>query len=160
MRKVAEFVSPEATRVRDFIPGTSWTYHQIKGKTFASLICFEVLDDDFVRKGLTNTDFVVVQTNNATFGKSPQAAQQLQIIRARAAESGKDFAAVSTTGFSAHIDRQGKILEEAGQFQQTFLPMSVEIHEGRTQAMRLGSWVWLVIFLIAAAVRLRRVFSR
>ena len=41
----------------------------LKGKTFQSFICFEVLDDDHVRAGAKDMDFLIAQTNNATFVK-------------------------------------------------------------------------------------------
>ena len=114
LRSIAELVTPEAKRVRDFQAGNKWVLHEIAGEKFASVICFEVLDDDFIANGAKEANFLVAQTNNATFGTSPQALQQLQIVRARAAQFHRDFAVVSTTGFTAHIDAEGNIAEEIG----------------------------------------------
>ncbi len=68
IRKVAEFIAPEAKRVRDFQAGSEWVDHEVAGRKFESIICFEILDDDFIKEGLANVEFVVAQTNNATFG--------------------------------------------------------------------------------------------
>ncbi|MBU3715922.1 MAG: apolipoprotein N-acyltransferase [Candidatus Nanopelagicaceae bacterium] len=160
IRKVAEFVSAEAKRVKDFQPGKEWIHHQVSGRTFQSVICFEVLDDDFIREGLSKAEFVVAQTNNATFGKSPQARQQLQIIRARAAEFQRDFSVVSTTGFTAHVDSKGEIVKSLEQFKAGTLEMNLETHEERSLASRIGSWAWVGVFLAALAVSRRSVFSR
>ena len=160
IRAVAEFIAPEAKRVRDFQPGSKWIDHEVAGRGFQSVICFEVLDDDFIREGLANVEFVVAQTNNATFGRSPQARQQLQIIRARAAEFQRDFAVVSTTGFTAHVNSKGEIVNSLEQFKPGSLEMNLETRQERSLASKLGSWAWVGLFLVALAMQRRSVFSR
>ena len=160
IRGIAEFVSPEARRVRDFQSGSEWINHEVSGRVFQSIICFEVLDDDFIREGLSRAEFVVAQTNNATFGRSPQARQQLQIVRARAAEFQRDFAVVSTTGFTAHVNSKGEMVESLEQFVPGSLEMVLETREERALASRIGSWAWIGIFLMTLAVNRRSVFSR
>ena len=160
IRSIAEFIAPEAKRVRDFQPGERWIHHEIAGNRFQSIICFEVLDDDFLRTGLKDSQFTVAQTNNATFGKSPQARQQLQIIRARAAEFQRDFAVVSTTGFTAHINGRGEIADSLDQFDSGILEMEVETRSGETLASGINSWFWLGIFILALIANRRSVFAR
>ena len=160
IRGIAEFISPEARRVRDFQSGSEWINHEVSGRVFQSIICFEVLDDDFIREGLSRAEFVVAQTNNATFGRSPQARQQLQIVRARAAEFQRDFAVVSTTGFTAHVNSKGEMVEFLEQFVPGSLEMVLETREKRSMASRIGSWAWIGIFLVTLAVNRRSVFSR
>ncbi|NDE48502.1 MAG: hypothetical protein EB019_06035, partial [Actinobacteria bacterium] len=149
-----------ARRVRDFQSGSEWINHEVSGRVFQSIICFEVLDDDFIREGLSRAEFVVAQTNNATFGRSPQARQQLQIVRARAAEFQRDFAVVSTTGFTAHVNSKGEMVESLEQFVPGSLEMILETREERALASRIGSWAWIGIFLVTLAVNRRSVFSR
>jgi apolipoprotein N-acyltransferase len=160
LRSIAEWVSPEAKRVRDFQAGSEWVLHEIAGSKFLAVICFEVLDDDFINEGAREANFLVAQTNNATFGTSPQAMQQLQIIRARAAQLQREFAVVSTTGFTAHVDAKGKIVEKLEQFQPGTLDMVVKDHEERTLANRLNSWFWVAVFFLALFRSRRSVFSR
>ena len=161
LRSWAEAISPYATNVRDFQSGNSWVKHRVKGIPFQSLICFEILDDDHVRAGAYGAVFLVAQTNNATFGTSSEAAQQLQITRARAAELGRDFVVASTTGFTAHIDSLGNIQEIAPQFEPRALTMNVSAVDAdqRTPASRIPSWNWVVILglvLLRAAWLYRR----
>jgi apolipoprotein N-acyltransferase len=160
LRSIAEWVSPEAKRVRDFQAGSEWVLHEIAGGKFLAVICFEVLDDDFINEGARQVDFLVAQTNNATFGTSPQAMQQLQIIRARAAQLQREFAVVSTTGFTAHVDAKGKIVEKFEQFQPGTLDMVIKSHQERTLANRLNSWFWVAVFFLALFISRRSVFSR
>lgn len=160
IRTISEFVASEAAQVRDFHPGVEWVLHRVAGADFVSLICFEILDDDFVRSGVKEAQFVVAQTNNATFGRSAQAAQQLQITRARAAELGKDFAVVSTTGFTAYVTRDGSLASKLEQFKPGTLAMTLGVYQGRTWAWYLGSWFWVGLFLAATSYRYRSVFTR
>jgi len=144
MRRLAEAISPYAEQVNDFLPGNKWIKHLVNGAPFQSLICFEILDDDHAKDGAQGSSFLVAQTNNATFGESSEAAQQLQITRARAAESGREFAVVSTTGFTAHIDNRGKVLGSLPQFLPDQLTMKIDLVEPEraTLAQRLESWMW------------------
>ncbi|NCZ58105.1 MAG: apolipoprotein N-acyltransferase, partial [Actinobacteria bacterium] len=93
------------------------------------------------------------QTNNATFGRSNEAAQQLQITRSRAAESGRDYVVVSTTGFTAHVDSRGKVVARAPQFAADSLTMKVRLQEPskETPAQKLNSWFWVVSLGLAMA---------
>ena len=155
LRWIAERVSPFARQVRDFIPGDNWMPHKINGWKFQSFICFEVLDDDHIKNGANGMDFLIAQTNNATFGDSAQAAQQLQITQARAAELRKDFSVVSTTGYSAHIDSQGKIVKSAPKFEPKALDMILGKSGSESLASRLGSEFWLLVALIGVALGTR-----
>ena len=161
LRTMAEAISPYAQSVRDFVPGTRWVKHHVSGIPFQSLICFEVLDDDHAKSGAKGTAFVVAQTNNATFGRSNEAAQQLQITRSRAAESGRNFVVVSTTGFTSHLDSRGKVVAMAKQFNAEALTMKVRLvaPESINLAQRLNSVTWtlgLLLILGLARVRFNR----
>ncbi|MEY3685424.1 MAG: hypothetical protein RJB00_374, partial [Actinomycetota bacterium] len=147
LRSISEMISPLARQVRDFIPGDNWVKHKVNGIQFQSFICFEVLDDDHIQSGAVNAEFLVAQTNNATFGDSYQAAQQLQITRARAAELSRQFAVVSTTGFTAHIDQNGNVLTVAEQFRPVALEMEIKAFKDRATTVR-GSYTWVGILSV------------
>lgn len=151
LRSLAESVSPYAARINDFVPGSNWVKHRVANAPFQSLICFEVLDDDHVKLGAKGASFLVAQTNNATFGTSSEAAQQLQITRARAAETKREIAVVSTTGFTAHLASNGKILANAPQFAAAELTMTISLIEPATQtpAQRAHSWAWALILMLS-----------
>jgi len=165
LRSISEIISPLARQVRDFIPGDNWVKHKVNNIEFQSLICFEVLDDDHIQSGAVNAEFFVAQTNNATFGDSYQAAQQLQITRARAAELSRQFAVVSTTGYTAHIDQNGKVLTAAEQFKPVALEMEIEAFKDRATTVR-GSLFWTGILSVLSLLcvfgqrRSRLVYNR
>jgi apolipoprotein N-acyltransferase len=160
LRSFAEWIAPEAKRVVNFKPGKKPVLFAVKGSDFATLICFELLDDDLVRQSATGASFLINQTNNATFGRSNQASQQLQIARSRSAELGKDLIAVSTTGFTAHISNSGQILKELPQFQSGALTTEVRLHNSRSPASYLPSWIWWAVALLTVAFPWFRKFSR
>ena len=165
LRSISEIISPLARQVRDFIPGDNWVKHRVNNIEFQSLICFEVLDDDHIQSGAVNAEFFVAQTNNATFGDSYQAAQQLQITRARAAELSRQFAVVSTTGYTAHIDQNGNVLTVAEQFRPVALEMEIEAFKDRATTVR-GSLFWtgilsvLYLLCVFGQRRSRLVYNR
>ena len=156
LRQIAEYISPQAKRVRNFVSGETWVLHDVVDAKLLPVICFELLDDDHLRSGVKLADIIVNQTNNATFGKSNQAAQQLQIAQARSAEFSKETFAVSTTGFTAHISNEGEILQKLPRFQSDYLEATVNRYEGQTIASRLSSWIWVgFLSLLIVLARLR-----
>lgn len=166
LRTFAEFISNQARSVTNFIPGKGWVFHTVtkngKSHRFASIICFEVLDDDLIRSAV-KAEFFIAQTNNATFGRTPQAAQQLQITQARAAELSKSIMTVSTTGFTSLIARNGEIAREIPQFSPGYLQADVEMSASKSFAARFGSVIWIVILSLGAGLCLwsrRSVFTR
>ena len=148
VRKLAESISSYAKQVNDFVPGTRFQNVELNNWKMQSFICFEILDDDHVKKGAQGMDFLIAQTNNATFGNSSQAAQQLQITRARAAELKKEFSVVSTTGFTAHLSNTGEILEELNQFESSSLEMNMERSVGQSWAAQLSTTQWAILALL------------
>lgn len=152
LRTLAEFVTPEAKYVRNFIAGDQWVLHKVNNAKLLSVICFEILDDDHLKNGASSSEIIINQTNNATFGRSNQAAQQLQIARSRAAELGKEILSVSTTGFTAQIDNQGKIVKEIPQFDAGYLDAELQRFEGETWASRLNSWFWAGFLLLLMGI--------
>ena len=76
LRAIAEFVSPLAKTVTDFIPGNGRVTHKISGFNIGPIICYEIIDDDLVRDMARNSQALIVQNNNATFANTAQSAQQ------------------------------------------------------------------------------------
>lgn len=155
VRSLVERLSPLAERVVDFQPGSNWAFHNLGSAKFAAVICFEVLDDDLIRRAAT-ADFFALLTNNATFGESPQASQQLQIAQARAAELNREIAVVSTIGHTAKINYHGEITDRIPQFAPGVLATEVNLYDRETLASKSTSWGWTIgLFALLLASRLR-----
>ena len=155
LRTLAERLSPYAKEIKDFDAGVDPIVFQIDNHEFRSLICYELLDDRFSVQN--NMDFLIIQTNNATFGDTAQLDQQLNIGKVRAAESSRHIGYVSTTGTSSFINSDGKIESKLDKFNPGTLVSNINISSGSTYAQRYG---WLVeplaIMALLALLMIRR----
>jgi apolipoprotein N-acyltransferase len=130
------------------------------------VICFEVAYDGIVRESVTEgAEVLVVQTNNASFGRSPESTQQLAMSRFRAVELGRATVQVSTVGVSAVIAPNGAVAQETDLFTADQLVATLPLRQSLTPAARLGQWPgWITAGLgvvvtiagMAGALRIRR----
>lgn len=126
LRKLTERISPLAAGIRDFIPGEKPSLHKLGDIEFSPLICYEILDDSVVKSAVKVSNVGIVQTNNATFGKSWQSPQQFQMTRVRAYEYQIPFIVAATTGYSALIGENGKVVSKLPLYDQGAIEVSVE----------------------------------
>ena len=141
LRSIAEFVSPLAKNVTDFQAGKTFKIFNVGDARISPIICFEILDDNLIREGFRESNLIVAQTNNATFGKSSESDQQLKITRARAIESGLSIIAVSTVGNTALIDPTGKIVDILPKYAAGILYGEVNLTNSNTSALWFSAWV-------------------
>ncbi len=114
------------------------------------VICFEVAYDHLVADVVdAGADIIAVQTNNATFGFTNEAPQQLAMGRIRAVEHGRTVLSASTTGISAIIMPDGEIVDRTGMFQPGILVADVPLRSGSTVASAVRYWPELVVSLAA-----------
>ena len=139
LRTLAEKLSPYAKQINDFDAGSNSVVFRIDNNEFRTLICYELLDDRFSVEN--DKDFLLVQTNNATFGDTAQLDQQLNIGQIRAAETARNIGYVSTTGTTSFINPDGKIEAQLEKFSPGTLVSEINISSGSTYAQRYG---WLV----------------
>ncbi|MGH3545179.1 MAG: apolipoprotein N-acyltransferase, partial [Mycobacteriales bacterium] len=138
---------------RDFAAGDRPGVMQLGPVAIGDVICFEVAYDDITADVMTDdTQLFVVQTNNATFGKSAQSSQQLAMVRLRAVEHGRFAVMASTTGISAIVSPRGTLLESTELFTAQVLLREVQLSVSRTLATTVGAWPERVLSLLAAFV--------
>ena len=146
LRSIAKYFSPFVDDVKDFSPGTSDVVHNVDNAVLGPIICYELIDDSYINRISRQSNLLVVQTNNATFGTSAQSAQQLSISRIRAIENHRDLVSVSTTGISAVIDSQGNIVKSTTSNQPDHLFADSKLYSDQTLANKLGNWTfWLTL---------------
>jgi apolipoprotein N-acyltransferase len=118
------------------------------------VICFEIAYDTEVRDAVVAGGRVlVVQTNNATYGRTGQPEQQLAMTRLRAVEHGRAVLVAATSGISAVIAPDGTVDAEAPEFVADSLVRQVPLRDSLTVSDRLGAWPeWLLALLGALAV--------
>jgi apolipoprotein N-acyltransferase len=131
------------------------------------VICYEVGFDGLVSSEVNaGANLLAVQTNDATFevdGQRGETLQQLAMARIRAVESNRAVVVASTTGVSAIIAPDGRLIAHSGTWQRAVLEARVPLVSQRTLADRIGAWPQAVIVALtlaalawAAAVTLRR----
>jgi apolipoprotein N-acyltransferase len=153
LRSLASVISPYTDRVKDFEPGNGQVFFKVKAAVIAPVICFELVDDELLHKAALSSNILAVQTNSATFGMSAESTQQLAMTRVRAIEHGRNIVSVSTTGYSAVIDFNGKVLQKTSMGTAESIRAEVELLEGKTPRNAAGDWaligVLMVLFVIA-----------
>jgi apolipoprotein N-acyltransferase len=155
LRSVAEKVSQYSAQITDFSAGEQNVVFDVNNRKFNTLICYELINDSFVSEA-TN-DFLVVQTNNATFGNTSQLDQQHNIARVRALESARDIAYVSTTGTTSFISSQGRILSSLDKFKPATLKGQINTSRGPTYRQSLGHLVEPLAIIALLGLLLLRV---
>ncbi|CAB4706138.1 unannotated protein [freshwater metagenome] len=161
LRSLAAEISPLAVSVEDFSPGTTSKIFTIKEARIAPVICFELLDDRLLSNAGKNSNLIVVQTNSATFGKSPESLQQLAISRVRAIEHQRNILSVSTTGVSAVIDYKGNVDNQTRMHESAHIFTSTALINSQSPRDRAGNWALvgvLIWLLIICAGPLRRYY--
>ena len=123
----------------DFVHGKKVGLLHLGGVPVGDVICFEVAYDGIVRSTVTaGARLVVVQTNNASFGRKGESQQQLAMTRLRAVEHGRTTIQVSTSGQSAIVAPDGRILTSSGLYEPAALTSTVPLRSSLTLADRLG----------------------
>ena len=161
LRSLASLISPYTDRVTDFEPGQAQVLFKVKDAVIAPIICFELVDDQLLVDAARSSNILAVQTNSATFGMSAESAQQLSITRVRAIEHGRNIVSVSTTGISAVIDYQGKVLQQTSMGTADTIRAEVDLLQGQTPRDKAGDWALIgTLFVLLVVARRAYVLRR
>ncbi|GAA0344632.1 apolipoprotein N-acyltransferase [Actinoallomurus spadix] len=148
-------------QVGEFVKGRSRGSLQLGPVKIGDVICFEVAYDGLVRD-VADAPLLVVQTNNATFGRTSLPPQQFAMSRLRAVEHGRSVLVASTSGISGIIAPDGKVLTQSKEFTPDIQVRRVPLRTSRTLTDHLGAapeWVLALLGLaaaVAAAWRTRK----
>lgn len=126
----------------DITPGESVHTLGFNGVRFGDVICFEnsfpSIDRELVRQGAS---FIVVTTNNSSYGFSAASRQHLLMSRLRAVENARWVVHSAVSGISAFIDPTGKVIGETQLFRPTITRAVIRTSTAETIYTRLGDWV-------------------
>ncbi|MGO2023695.1 MAG: apolipoprotein N-acyltransferase, partial [Brachybacterium tyrofermentans] len=89
----------------------------------------------------SGAEVIVVQSNNALFGDSHEAIQQLAEAKVMAVVSGRSVVHVSTVGQSAIFTPEGRRLDFVGHWEQGAVLADVPLRTGITPAVAGGPWI-------------------
>lgn len=149
MREIARMFSPAVDRVRtDMLAGEEVALLGLdvprmdRTVGLASVICFEVAYDGIVRESIAaGGEVFVVQTNNATFGRTDESTQQLAMSQLRAIEHGRAAVQISTVGVSGVITPDGVVRQRTELFTPDAMVASLGLRSSLTPATRIGDEV-------------------
>jgi len=147
-RGLVERINEKAKRVSGYKPGETPYLFQTENGTFRTLICYELLSDKQARTEMTDADFIVTQTNNATYFQTWQLEQELAIAKARSAETSRHSAYVSTTGGTSLIDEDGSVVQSIPKYENQVLIGELKTRSGSTPASKFGSTFELMVLAL------------
>ncbi|WP_231332869.1 apolipoprotein N-acyltransferase [Actinomadura graeca] len=128
---------------RDFARGTRSGVMRLGPVDIGDVICFEVAYDKEVRD-VSRGNVLVVQTNNATYGRTSLPPQQIAMSRLRAVEHGRAMLVAATSGISAIVAPDGRMVGRSREFVPDVQVARVPARTSRTLSDRLGEapeWV-------------------
>ena len=135
---------------RDFIAGDEPGIISANGVVLGNVICFEVAYDQVVHSVVEGgAEVITVQTNNATYAQTSQPEQQLQIERIRSVETGRAVVVASTTGVSAFIAPDRRIIAVMGEDQTGFVVEEVPLRTSMSLSTIVSPALEIVIVVIA-----------
>ncbi|OGJ87997.1 MAG: apolipoprotein N-acyltransferase [Candidatus Raymondbacteria bacterium RifOxyA12_full_50_37] len=137
----------------DFTPGKEQRLFSVKGHSFFTPICYEVVYPESIRRFVnTGADFMANVTNDGWFGRSAMPFQHMNITRFRAVENGISIARCANTGICGFIDQYGRISNATDIFTRVVCTGAVDASRIPTFYGRHGDiagWVCLVVCLCA-----------
>ncbi len=148
---------------RDMVRGTSLEPLQVADVLVADAICFDVAYDEGIGGQVARgAQLVTVQTSNAMFSRTGQLAQQFEISRLRAQETGRWVVVAAINGISGVVRPDGEVVASVPARGQEVLVETVGLSTTITPAVRLGVWparlalVFLVVHTAGVLVAYRR----
>ncbi len=128
-KRILFFVNKLVTGISDFLPGTGPTIMESQGARIGTVICYEVIFPDLVRRFVkAGAQVMTTITNDGWFGTSAAPAQHFAMVTFRAIENRVPFARAANSGISGFIDPWGRILYQS----------SLNVEDVATQHLRLG----------------------
>jgi apolipoprotein N-acyltransferase len=148
----------------DKVPGDRLEPLHLDGTPFGTIVCYETAYPEDTRTLATaGAQFIVMLTNNASFGNGPIARQHLASSQLRAVEQGRTVVHAAISGISAVIGPDGRVQQSTGLYRQAVVTADVAPSTALTPYARFGRLVeaglaggTVILLLLAAAVGIRR----
>jgi apolipoprotein N-acyltransferase len=116
-KKALFFIDKLVTAIGEVLPGTTYTVMPFDERPFSTLICFEIIFPNLVRKFVDRgAQFLVTITNDAWYGRSSAPYQHFSMATFRAIENRKAVARAANTGISGFIDPYGRVIAQSDIF--------------------------------------------
>ncbi len=155
------FIDKLVQDIGDFFPGTQATVFEIENKKIGTVICFEVIFPELVRRFVQNgASLMTTLSNDAWFGTSSAPTQHFSMVVFRAVENRVPFARAANTGISGFIDAQGHILHQSNLFVEATATSTLSLRQTETLYSQFGDFFAGFCAMITAILLLRSHFKR
>ncbi|MBI5194238.1 MAG: apolipoprotein N-acyltransferase [Nitrospirae bacterium] len=154
LSKILFFLEKMVVGIGDFMPGKDFTVLQNNNIRLGTVICFEVIFPDLVRKFVLNgAEFMTTITNDAWFGKTSAPYQHFSMVVFRAVENRVYFARAANTGISGFISPAGEILNTTPIFVKSQITQKITPSTRKTFYTLYGDiFAYLCIFIAAVSI--------
>lgn len=161
MPNVLFFLDKLVEGIGDFSAGTQATVFDIKNKKMGTVICFEVIFPDLVRRFVQNgATLMTTLSNDAWFGTSSAPSQHFSMVIFRAIENRVPFARAANTGISGFIDAQGHVLYQSDLFVETIATETLSLRQTETLYTQFGDFFAGLCAMIMTILLLKTYFKR
>lgn len=153
LKQLFPFIEKMVVGIGDFTSGRDIKNLSFPGGTFGTLICYEIIFPDLVRRfAKSGAEFLVNITNDAWFGRTSAPYQHLSMVALRAVENRRCIARAANTGISAVIAASGRIAEQSKLFTPASLAGIILLQREMTFYTRFGDIFALLCLLLSFVV--------
>jgi len=122
---------------------------RVAGVTIGTTICYETAYGRLVRDPQGIAGILMSLTNDDWFRGTTMPAQDHQVARMRALESGREMLRVANSGVTARITADGQVAASLPTRERATLVAQMRPRTGLTPYWRWGEWIWLAPVLAA-----------
>jgi apolipoprotein N-acyltransferase len=152
-KRLLFFARPLVQAVGNFEPGERPEVLSVPGGRFGTLVCYEVIFPDLVRRfAVEGADFLVNITNDAWYERSAASSQQFANLVFRAVENRRPIARSANTGISGFVDAHGRIISASELFVRGQYRATLKLSKRATLYTTWGDWLPRACVLIAIAL--------
>ena len=138
-KEVLFFVKKMVEVIGEVLPGQHYVVMPLHDTPFSTVICFEIIFPNLVRKFVDRGAlFLVTITNDAWYGRSAAPYQHFAMATFRAIENRAAIARAANTGISGFIDPYGRVLEQSDIFVEDALVHAIPMRSTKTVYTRYG----------------------
>lgn len=145
LRGIFDTLSPVVAALGEFDRGEKSILFDVEGKSFAPLICYEVIFPEEVRRAAKGADVLVNVSNDAWYGATAAPWQHAKHALLRSAELGLPLLRCANNGLTFEVDARGKVKEMLPWNEQGVLVFPVSRQKART----FYAWVGEGFFFLA-----------
>jgi len=152
-RRLVARVADLSLLPRDAIPGSGPGLLRTPAGPLGVLVSYEVFFADRARAATrAGGRVLLVPTNASSYTTTQIPAQEVAAARLRAIETGRAVVQAAPTGYSALLDRTGRVVAQSGLGGASVLQGTVELRTGTTLYGRVGDGPVLALAVAAVAL--------